>query len=113
MRKKLIITEKQYNVIKKLLSESNDYQIIVNSVIEDLNKNYVRAVETYLDGNEYKKRKCFEVVADGRIITPEELFSYFKSKYNFGDNFLKQVITDWCDYKVVDGALCKNIGLMD
>lgn len=113
MRKKLIITEKQYKVIKKLLSESNDYQVIVNTIVEDLNNNYVRAIETYLDGNEYKKRKCFEVVTDGRIVTPEELLEYFKGKYSFGENFLKQVITDWCDYKVVDGALSKNVGLME
>ena len=113
MKKKLIITEKQYKTIKNMLSESNDYQIIVNSIVEDLNNNYVRAVETYLDGNEYKKRKVFEVVVDERIITPEELLEYFKDKYKLGENFLKQVITDWCDYKIVDGALSKNVGLME
>jgi hypothetical protein len=113
MRKKLIITEKQYKVIKKLLSETTDYQIIVNTIVEDLNNNYVRAIETYLDDNEYKKRKCFEVVADGRIVTPGELLEYFKGKYKFGENFLRQVITDWCDYKAVDGALSKNVGLME
>ena len=113
MKKKLIITEKQYERIKNMLSESNDYQIIVNSIVEDLNNNYVRAVETYLDGNEYKKRKVFEVVVDERIITPEELLEYFKDKYKLGENFLKQVITDWCDYKIVDGALSKNVGLME
>jgi len=113
MKTKLIITEKQYNSIKRRLSESNDYQAIVNGIVEDLNNNYVRAIETYLDGGEYKKRKAFEVEVDGRIITPEELLEYFKTKYKFGENFLKQVITDWCDYKVVDGVLSKNVGLME
>ena len=113
MKKKIIITEKQYDVIKKLLTESNDYENIVNSIVEDLNNNYVRAIETYLDGDEYKKRKVFEVVVDERIITPEELLEYFKSKYKLGENFLKQVIVDWCDYKIVDGALSKNVGLME
>lgn len=114
MKRKLIITESQLRTITKLLSESTDHSIIVKTIENDLNKNYRKAIETYRDGNEYKQRKVFEIIIDGQLISPGNLLEYFKLKYpSYGVGFLKQVIKDWCDGKINNGMLSKNIGVKE
>ena len=34
-----------------------------------------------------------------------------KLNYEVGDEFLKQVVTDWCDRKIVNGMLSKNVSI--
>lgn len=113
MKRKLIITESQLKHITKFLNEDTNYSSIVKEIEEDLNKNYRKALETYRDGNEYKQRKSFEIVFDGQLISPSNLLEYFKLKYPYGIGFLKQVINDWCDGKINNGVLSKNIGLKE
>lgn len=113
MKRKLIITESQLNTITKILKEDTDHSSVVKMIEKDLDKNYRKAIETYRDGNEYKQRKVFEIVFDGQLITPDKLLEYFKLKYPYGVNFLKQVISDWCDGKINNGILSKNIGLRE
>lgn len=96
-----------------MLTEATKYNAVVNEIADELTRNYRKAIETYRDGNEYKQRKVFEIIFDGQLITPEKLLEYFKLKYNHGDKFLKQVIQDWCDDKIQDGFLSKNIGLTE
>lgn len=114
MKKKLIITENQLKRITNFITEDTDHSVIVKQIEEDLNKNYRKVIETYREGNEYKKRRSFEIIFDGKIISPKNLLEYFKLKYPaYGVNFLKQVIKDWCDNKIKNGMLSINIGIND
>ena len=113
MKRKLIITESQLKSLAEFLTEDTDYSHIVKMIETDLNKNYRKAIETYRDGNEYKQRKVFEILFDGNLISPEKLLEYFKLKYPYGVGFLKQVIQDWCDGKINNGFLSKNIGIKE
>jgi len=115
MKKKIIITENQLQLITNLLTEDTDHARVVKTVVKNLGSNYRKAIETYRDGNEYNQRKVFEVVVDGKLISGEDLLEYFKLRYNYGVTFLKQVINGWCDgYPgLKKGTLSKNIGLMD
>ena len=113
MKKKLIITENQLQMLTNLLSEDTNHSSVVKAIEEDLNKNYRKAMETYRDGNEYKKRKAFEIIFDGNLISGEDLLKYFKLKYNHGSKFLQQVINDWTKGLIKNGMLSKNIGLRE
>lgn len=115
MKRKLIITENQLQLLTKLLTEDTDHATAVKSVVRNLNKNYRKAIETFRDGNEYNQRKAFEIIFDGQLISGKDLLEYFKLRYNYGVEFLKQVINDWCDgYPGLNnGMLSKNIGLME
>lgn len=109
MKKKLIISEEQYQMLTNLVNEQTQHERVVKKVVEDLEKNYKKAIETYRDGNEYKEKKVFEINVDGDIISPRDLLEYLKDKYDLGENFLKQLIEDWCDNKIKDNRLSKNI----
>lgn len=113
MKKKLIISESQYDMLNAYISEASDHQVFVSEIVKYLNNNYKKAVETYREGNEYKKRKVFEIIVDGDIITPKDLLEYLKYKYNVGEGFLKQVIDDWCDDRIVNNSLSKNVSIND
>lgn len=111
MKKKLIISESQKEMLSQYITESSLHQSTVKKIVTELERNYKKAVETYRDGNEYKQRKVFEVVADGELIPPKALLEYLKGKYNVSEAFLKQVIEDWCDGNAKNGMLSKNVGL--
>ena len=102
MKKKLVITESQLKMLTNILLEDTDYSVIVKTIEEDLNKNYRRAVEVYRDGNEYKKRKVFEIIFDGNLISGEDLLKYFKLKYNHGSEFIKQLRVKELQYKLTE-----------
>ena len=111
MKKRLIISEGQLVRLKSLLNESEYHEVMVKEISSNLDSNYDRAEETYRDGNEYKKRLVFQVKDIGEVVTPHDLLEYLKLKYEVGDEFLKQVITDWCDRNIVDGMLSKNVSI--
>lgn len=111
MKQKLIISEAQYNNLEKYINETKMYEEMVNNIVNDLKMNYKKAIEKYRDGNEYKERKVFEIKADGDLISPKDLLIYLKSKYKVGENFLKQLLDDWCDGKIKDGTLSKSVAL--
>ena len=53
MKKKIIITESQYNNLRKALIIEGDYHIILNNILEDLDKNYERVTAVVNDYNDY------------------------------------------------------------
>tara|TARA_R110000772_G_scaffold17946_1_gene49754 strand:+ start:9034 stop:9366 length:333 start_codon:yes stop_codon:yes gene_type:complete len=108
MRKKLIISEEQYKALDQVVNESA-HTDKVGEIVADLNKNYKKALETYRAGNEYKQRKVFEIIADGELISPKDLLTYLKEKYNSSDDFLKQLLNDWCDGAIKDDSLSKSV----
>ena len=111
MKQKLIITEAQYYKLTKFISENSDYVNMVNDIVNHLDMNYKKAIEKYRDGNEYRHKKVFEIKADGDLISPKDLLIYLKSKFKVGEEFLKQLLDDWCDNKIKDGKLSKNVAL--
>ena len=113
MKRKLLITENQFRMLTNMLTENTDHSTVVKTIENDLNSNYRKAIETYRDGNEYKKRKAFEVKFDGALISGKDLLRYFKLRYNYGPKFLLQVIEDWCNGTIKNGMLSKNIGLYE
>tara|TARA_R110000851_G_scaffold142800_2_gene281534 strand:+ start:2607 stop:2948 length:342 start_codon:yes stop_codon:yes gene_type:complete len=113
MKHKLIISESQYNRLNNFLFENTRYSAMVTTITDDLNKNYNKVIETYRENQEYKQRAGFEIMVDGQVISPKNLLEYFKKKYAVGEGFLKQLLEDWCDNKIKDGFLSKNIGLME
>lgn len=113
MKTKLIITENQLKLLSNFILEDTNHSNIVKLIEKDLEGNYRKAIETYRDGNDYNQRKCFEIIFDGQLISPNKLLEYFKLKYNYSEVFLRQIINDWCDGKINNGILSKNVGLYE
>lgn len=110
MSKKLIITESQYNrLFKKSLNES-DYDIILDRVLSDLNKNYEKVSAVVKGYHDYNEKPMIKVKVDGSVITPRALLEYLKYSYHSvcSSEFLRQVINDWYNDNIVDGNLSKN-----
>lgn len=113
MRTKLIISEKQHNLLTKII-ETERYESIVEKIVKELEQNYKKAVQVYRVGNEYKERKVFEIIVDGELIKPKDLLNYLVKKYDdIGEDFLKQLLNDWCDGNIVGNRLTKNVSLSD
>ena len=109
MKRKIIISEIQYKRLKRQLNEDEYHGVMVKEISTDLSSNYDRALETYRDGNEFKKRKIFQSKIDGEAITPHNLLEYLKQKYDVSEDFLKQVMNDWVEDKIKDNMLSKNV----
>ena len=109
MKRKIIISEIQYKRLKRQLNEDEYHGVMVKEISTDLSSNYDRALETYRDGNEFKKRKRFQSKIDGEAITPHNLLEYLKQKYDVSEDFLKQVMNDWVEDKIKDNMLSKNV----
>lgn len=113
MNKKLIITESQYNRIFKNMINEGDYEIILDRVLSDLNKNYEKVNAVVKDYHDYRETPMIKVKVDGAVITPKNLLEYLKYSYHgvCGEEFLKQVVDDWYYDKIKDGNLSKNVSL--
>ena len=112
-RKKIVITESQYNRLFKPLVKESDYHIILDNIINDLNKNYETVTAVVKDYHDYNEQPRIKVKVDGSVINAKDLLEYFKYKYHgvCSEEFLKQVIDDWYHNKIKDGVLSKNITL--
>jgi hypothetical protein len=113
MVNKIIITESQYNRLFKHRLKENLFDIVLNELLSDLNKNYEKVTAIVNDYHDYNEKPRFKVKVDGNVITAKELLEYMKYKYHekCGENFIKQVIDDWFNDKIKDGFLSKNITL--
>jgi UDP-N-acetylmuramyl pentapeptide synthase len=102
---KLIITERQLNVIK----EDNFHTALVEKLVSDLNANYEPMLGVMREEGEYHEQPMIKVKIDDRSITPKELFEYFKKKYRLGNDFIQQVIKDWAFGTLKGNKLSKNV----
>jgi hypothetical protein len=109
MGKRIIITETQLSNIKKVISENNHHQILVKELVKDLDMNYEPMLGIMRENGEYVENPMIKIKVDERSITPYELYEYFKKKYNLGESFIKQVISDWVFGRIKDGMLSKNV----
>jgi ribosomal protein L17 len=110
-KKVVILRESQFNMLNKYINEGTIHTTMVKKIVKDLDSNYKKAVETYRDGNQYNNRKVFEVVVDGELISAKDLMLYIADKYSVSESFVKQLINDWCDNKIKDGELSKNVSM--
>lgn len=111
MRKKIIITERQYSVLTNVLNE-NAHSTMVKRMKEDLDMNYEVVDKFVREGGEYFEKSMIEIKADGEIISPKSLYEYMKYKYKVGDDFTKQVIKDWVFGKITDDyRLSRNVAM--
>lgn len=110
MKKRIIITERQVEVITRHLNESTDFESILKKIVADLDKNYEPVQGTYREGGEYFEKLMLKILADGEMTTPKAIVDYLKFKYNVGEKFLKQVMLDWMNGDIKDNKLTKNIG---
>lgn len=112
MKTKLIITESQFDRLKTFITESEVYTSMVKQMSEDLTANYTPMENYVREGGEYHGQKMVKINVDDEVISPKSLFEYMKNKYNMGDDFTKQVITDWMFGNIgEDYLLSKNVPL--
>lgn len=111
MSVKMIITERQLNILKKRLNESSVHENMVETMVKDLSANYKPMLAAIREDGEYHDVPMFEVIVDGNEITASELYEYMKKKYNTGDEFTKQVIKDWAFGTLKGNQLSKNVAM--
>lgn len=112
MKQKIIITESQLERLKLNLKEGTAHSSIVKQMKTELDTNYQPINKFIRKGGEYFEKPMIMIKADEEAITPRALFDYLKSKYKTGDNFTKQVISDWVYGKITDDyRLSKNVSL--
>lgn len=113
MTKKIIITESQYNRLFKPLLKESHFNIVLDNVLADLDKNYEKVTAVVQDYHDYNEKPRFKVKVDDSLVDAKELLEYLKYKYHevCGEDFLKQVIDDWYHGKIDGGHLSKNVTL--
>lgn len=109
---RLILTEKQVNVLKNFLTEESFQTNIVKQIKDYLDKNYLPVEKFVREGGEYFEKPMIQIKADGEIITPKSLFEYLKYKFKMSDEFTKQIIRDWMYGNISDDySLTKNVSM--
>lgn len=111
--KRIVITERQREVLANFeLNESNDHEVLVKKVVDDLNLNYEPIVGTYREGGEYFEKPIVKIKADGKTTSPKELLDYLKYKNkSIGEKMLKQIVLDWVNGDIEDYTLTKNVSM--
>lgn len=91
------------------INENNYHESLVEKLVQDLNSNYEPMIGVMREDGEYFEKPMIKIKADETSITPNDLYKYFKKKYGLGDEFIKQVISDWM-FGTLDGnRLSKNV----
>lgn len=112
MATKLIITESQFSrVEKRLLTESLFQEVMIEKILKDLNNNYEPMLGIIRKDGEYHEEPMVKIKVDDTETSVGDLFKYLKSKYDVGDIFLKQVISDWMFGRMKDNKLSKNVAI--
>lgn len=108
---KLIISEKQLKLIATYITESGNQTSIVKKIVKFLDSSYEPAIGTVKKGGEYHDKGMVKNTVNNDIISDAALLDYLKYKFEgLGDEFLKQVISDWFNGKLDKGTvLSKNV----
>ena len=91
------------------INENDIHQKMVEIMVSDLDNNYEPMIGIVREDGEYHNEPMIKIKVDESEITPKELFEYFKKKYKFGDDFIKQVIQDWAFGNIKNNMLTKNV----
>lgn len=112
MATKLIISERQLELLATHIKENDSHQSLVRRVAADLDLNYEPTVGTYKKGGEYHEEKMVLNKVNKEQMTVASLYDYMKYKYELGDDFLKQIIDDWYKGNLdKSGQLSKNVSM--
>ena len=112
MKKRLIITETQLQMLKTTLTENNAHTSIVKQMKEELDTNYEPTQKFVREGGDYSEMPMVMVKVDEETISPKDLYEYMKYKYKMGEEFTKQVIRDWMYGNITDDyRLSKNVAM--
>lgn len=108
---KLIITERQLDIIKQVITENNMHSDLVETLVKDLDANYEPMLGIVREDGEYYEQPMIKIKADDSETTVKDVYEYFKKKYKLGDRFTQQVIKDWMFGNIKDNRLSKNVPL--
>ncbi len=111
MVKKIIITERQVQVIKKNIIENDMHENLVERMVADLNNNYEPMMGVMREDGEYREEPMVKIKVDNTETSIKRLYQYFKKKYKLGNEFTQQVIKDWMFGKIKDNRLSKNVSI--
>jgi len=112
MGTKLIITERQLEILKNHLNEYSHHESLVEKIVSDLNTNYEPMIGIMREDGEYHENPMIKIKVDDSEIGVADLYEYMKKKYKLGEEFIKQVIKDWMFGTVKDGnKLSKNVAI--
>jgi len=111
MAKRIIITERQCEILVNHINESNQSRIIAK-VAKFLSSSYEPAIGTIRKGGEYHDKAMVKNIVNNETMQAKDLLDYLKYKFEgLGEDFLKQVIKDWFNGKLEgsDIRLSKNV----
>lgn len=108
---KLIITERQLGIIKKVITENSMHSDLVERLVKDLDANYEPMLGIMREDGEYYEEPMIKIKADESETSVKDVYDYFKKKYKLGDRFTQQVIKDWMFGNIKDNKLSKNVPL--
>ena len=74
MSVKLIITERQLNVLKSYVNENIGHQHMVEQIVADLDQNYEPMLGVIREDGEYHDTPMVQIKIDESEITPKQLF---------------------------------------
>jgi hypothetical protein len=112
MKKKLKITEGQMVRLRARLITENRFTTMVETMVTDLNANYVPSQNYVNEGGEFRDEPMIQVKLSEELITPKALYEYMLYKYKMSKPFTQQVIRDWFDGKITeDYQLSKLVGM--
>lgn len=112
-RNKILINERQYNMLKKQVNESAIFTKMVKIIITELVSNYEPVMTHELEGKDYKANVKVKKKVDNQEISVDALLVYLKTKFKgVSKEFIKQVIIDWVNGDIGDDfSLTKNVSL--
>jgi hypothetical protein len=71
---KLIITERQLNVLQKSINENKFYESLVEKLVTDLNTNYEPMLGIMREDGEYFEEPMIKIKADETETTPRQVY---------------------------------------
>ena len=112
MARKVIISERQLELLTGYIVESNAKETLIKRIVDDLDMNYESTKGTYKKGGEFFEEAMIANKVNGEMMTGKSLLDYMKYKYKLDDDFLKQIIDDWYKGKIDKTyTLSKNVSM--
>lgn len=103
MKKKMIITERQLQLIVEDETVQNN---MVKSIVGYLKSYYEPVIGVFAGQEEYSTGGLVRNLVDGATLSPKALKDHLKYKFgDLSDKFYEQVISDWFNNKLRDGFI--------
>lgn len=108
---KLIINERQLDIIANHIQEAGHQASVVKRVKTFLDDSYEPAIGTVKKGGEYHDENMIKNRVNNEMMSIGSLLEYLRYKFEgLGDDFLKQIIRDWFNGNLENNDnLSKNV----